>query len=278
LRIAKLVGGKLSTSAENADRAQDIVTTIANAAAVHRSFRVIVMPLPMGLWSGTLVRVRRLSSINCLCGDPRTQPMLDTIFAANPDIKRVQSRCARALFRAGISANVATILAALAGIASGVAFATAHAMFAIVALALSAILDALDGTIARECAAPSSLGGVLDLSADRIVEACVIVGIAWRDPALYFPALILVATWYVNITIFLAVGAALEGPSAKLIEYPPGILERTEAIVFFVVLGLVEATPILRSVGPLLCYAMAALEIITGAQRLLFGMRMLRPE
>ena len=53
-----------------------------------------------------------------------------------------------------------------------------------------------------------------------------IVGIAWRAPALYFPALVLVATWYVNITIFLAVGAALEGPSAKLIEYPPGILER----------------------------------------------------
>ena len=204
--------------------------------------------------------------------------MLDTIFAANPDIKRVQSRCARALFRAGISANLATILAALAGIASGIAFATAHVTFAVAALILSAAFDALDGTIARECAASSPLGGVLDLSADRVVEACVIVGIAWRDPALYFPALILVATWYVNITIFLAVGAALEGPSAKLIEYPPGILERTEAIVFFIVLGVVEATPIVRPIGPLLCYAMAALEIVTGAQRLLFGLRQLRPD
>ncbi len=204
--------------------------------------------------------------------------MLDTIFGANPDIKRVQSRCARALFSLGVSANVATILAALAGIAAGVGFARGHVTFAIVALALSAILDALDGTIARECAAPSPVGGVLDLSADRIVEACVIVGIAWRDPALYLAALVLVATWYVNITIFLAVGAALEGPSAKLIEYPPGILERTEAIIFFIVLGLVEATPLLRPVGPLLCYAMAALEIVTGAQRLLFGLRMLRAE
>ena len=204
--------------------------------------------------------------------------MLDTIFGANPDIKRVQSRCARALFSAGISANVATILAALAGIVSGIAFAGAHLTFAIIALTLSAAFDALDGTIARECGAPSRLGGVLDLSADRVVEACVIVGIAWRDPALYFPALILVATWYVNITIFLAVGAALEGPSAKLIEYPPGILERTEAIIFFIVLGVVEATPVVRTIGPLFCYAMAALEIVTGAQRLLFGLRMLRRE
>ncbi|HEV2171509.1 MAG TPA: CDP-alcohol phosphatidyltransferase family protein, partial [Candidatus Binatus sp.] len=120
--------------------------------------------------------------------------MLDTILAANPDIKRLQSRCARALFSIGITANVATIAAALAGVAAGIAFATNRVTWAIILLAVSAILDALDGTIARECAAPSPIGGVLDLSADRIVEACVIVGIAWRDPALYLPALILVAT------------------------------------------------------------------------------------
>ena len=201
--------------------------------------------------------------------------MLDSIFGANPDIRRIQSRCARILFRAGISANVATILAALAGVAAGIAFATAHVTSAIVLLAISAILDALDGTIARECAAPSPVGGVLDLSADRIVEACVIVGIAWRDPGLYLPALVLVATWYVNITIFLAVGAALEGASAKLIEYPPGILERTEAIIFFIALGAIESTPLLRPIGPILCYAMSALEIATGTQRLLFGLRKL---
>src|ERR1700728_3653788 len=127
--------------------------------------------------------------------------MLDTILGANPDIRRLQSRCARALFS---------------------------------------------------------------------------IGIAWRDPALYFPALVLVATWYVNITVFLAVGAALEGPSAKLIEYPPGILERTEAIIFFIVLGMVEATPILRAIAPLLCYAIATLVIVTGGQRLLCGVRVLR--
>ncbi|HZC46348.1 MAG TPA: CDP-alcohol phosphatidyltransferase family protein [Candidatus Acidoferrum sp.] len=204
--------------------------------------------------------------------------MLDSIFAANPDIKRVQSRSARALYRAGVSANIATILAALAGIVSGIAFARSDVTLAIVSLAISAVFDALDGTIAREFAAPSAIGGVLDLSFDRVVEACVIVGIAWRDPAIYFPALVLLATWYVNITIFLAVGAALEGPGAKLIEYPPGILERTEAIIFFIVLGLVEATQIARPLGPILCYTMAALEITTGAQRLLFGLRMLRPQ
>ncbi len=98
-------------------------------------------------------------------------------------------------------------------------------------LALSAALDAIDGTIARECAAPSALGGVFDLVSDRVVETAVIIGIAWGHAELYFPALALVGSWYVNITVFLAVGAALERHGPKLIEYPPGILERTEALV-----------------------------------------------
>ena len=204
--------------------------------------------------------------------------MLDSVLSATPDIRNVQSRIARLLFRVGISANVATILALVAGIVSGVAFARGAVMLGLVALAVSAGLDAIDGTIARECAAPSVLGGVLDLTSDRVVEIFVIVGIAWRDPALYFPALVLVGSWYVNITVFLAVGAALERRGPKLIDYPPGILERTEAIIFFAVLAIVEATAITRPIGPILAYAMTALEVATGAQRLMFGIRLSRVE
>jgi archaetidylinositol phosphate synthase len=204
--------------------------------------------------------------------------MLDSVLSATPDIRNLQSRIARLLFRLGVSANIATMLALVAGIASGIAFARGGVMLGLIALAVSAGLDAVDGTIARECAAPSVLGGVFDLTADRVVEIFVIVGIAWRDPALYFPALVLVGSWYVNITVFLAVGAALERRGPKLIEYPPGILERTEAIIFFAVLAIVEATAITRPVGPILAYAMTALEIATGAQRLMFGIRLLRAQ
>jgi len=202
--------------------------------------------------------------------------MLDSVLSATPDIRSVQSRIARLLFRIGVSANLATMLALIAGVVSGIAFVRGGLMLGLIALAVSAGLDAVDGTIARECAAPSVLGGVLDLTADRVVEIFVIVGIASRDPALYFPALVLVGSWYVNITVFLAVGAALERRGPKLIDYPPGILERTEAIIFFAVLAIVEATSILRPLGPILAYAMTALEIATGAQRLMFGVRLLR--
>ena len=202
--------------------------------------------------------------------------MLDAFLGANPAARKIQSRCARALFALGLRANLATALAAATGVIAGIAFARGALLWGIAMLALSAAFDALDGTIARECAAPSALGGVFDLCADRLVEAAVIVGIAWPRPELYLPALLLVASWYLNITVFLAVGAALERNGPKLIEYPPGILERTEALIFFVVLAAVEATPFLRALGPALCYAMTALELVTGAQRLLFGRRMLR--
>ena len=204
--------------------------------------------------------------------------MLDSVLSATPDIRNLQSRIARLLFRVGISANVATILALIAGIGSGIAFARDAVMLGLLALAVSAGFDAIDGTIARECSAPSVLGGVFDLTADRVVEIFVIVGIAWRDPALYFPALVLVGSWYVNITVFLAVGAALERRGPKLIDYPPGILERTEAIIFFAVLAIVEATAIIRPLGPILAYAMTVLEVLTGAQRLMFGIRVLREQ
>lgn len=204
--------------------------------------------------------------------------MLDSVLSATPDVRNVQSRIARLLFRVGVSANVATMLALVAGVVSGIAFARGGVMLGLIALAISAGLDAVDGTIARECAAPSVLGGVFDLTADRVVEIFVLVGIAWRDPALYFPALVLVGSWYVNITVFLAVGAALERRGPKLIEYPPGILERTEAIIFFAMLAIVEATAITRPIGPILAYVMTALEVATGAQRLMFGIRLMRAQ
>lgn len=203
--------------------------------------------------------------------------MLDTLLGAHPDIRRLQSGAARTLYKAGINANVATIAGVVLGTLAGFAFAHGSATAGIAMLALSAGFDAIDGTIARECGASATpLGGILDLTGDRVVETAVIIGIAWRYPALYFAALLLVGSWYVNITVFLAVGAALEKGGPKLIEYPPGILERSEALIFFGVLALVTATNMLAPLGPWLCYAMTVLEVATGIQRLLFGIRMLR--
>ena len=198
--------------------------------------------------------------------------MLDSILGATPAVQHIQLAAARILYRVGVTANVATIAAVVIGVIAGVAFATSRVGLGILLLALSAALDALDGTIAREFGGASTpFGGVMDLCFDRVVEAAVIIGIVWRHHELDFYALLLVASWYVNITVFLAVGAAMERTGPKLIDYPPGILERTEALIFFAVLALVASTHYLMWAGPVLCLAMTALELATGAQRFLFG-------
>lgn len=197
--------------------------------------------------------------------------MLDTMMGAAPALRRLQSAAASALHAARIDANLATASGAAIGVGAGVAFGAGATALGIAMLAMSAAFDAIDGTLAREFGGGSSLlGGVLDLCSDRLVEVAVIIGIAWPRPELHLAAFMLVASWYLNITIFLAVGAALERGGPKLIEYPPGILERTEALIFFALLAVA------RPIGPILCYLFVALEIATGAQRFIFGWNKLR--
>jgi archaetidylinositol phosphate synthase len=195
--------------------------------------------------------------------------MLDTWLVGKSGLRGAQSRAAAILSRAGLRANHVTIAGAAIGILSGLAFACRLNAAGLAALWLSAALDAVDGTMAREFAHSTGIGGVLDLTADRVVEAAVLLGLVWRRPHLAFAALTVLASWYVNITVFLAVGAALE-TREKLIRYPPGLLERTEALVFFTLLVFAGRT------GPGLCYAYALLEIWTAIQRLGFARREMR--
>jgi archaetidylinositol phosphate synthase len=192
--------------------------------------------------------------------------MLDSLMAERPVLRSLQSRFARVLYLCGIRANHATIIGCILGVTAGVLFACEDRALGILALGLSGILDAVDGTIAREFEVATALGGVLDLTMDRIVEAAVLLGLIWRHSGLQLPAAVVLATWYVNITVFMATGAALAA-SEKFIHYPPGLVERTEAFIFFVLLA---SAPIL---GVYLCYAYAALEAATTVQRVTYALR-----
>ena len=197
--------------------------------------------------------------------------MLDALLGRSCATRRVQVALARGLFCLGVGANGTTILGFASGLVAGSVFARGFTIVGILLLGASALFDAVDGTIAREFAVPTLFGGILDLCSDRVVEIAVITGITWRRPELYFPALILIGSWYLNITVFLAVGAAFERRGPKLIDYPPGLVERTELIIFFVVLAMSR-----QHFGPWLCYAYSGLELITATQRLLFARRMVK--
>jgi len=192
--------------------------------------------------------------------------MLDSLLTQRPKLRALQSLAARMLYRAGIRADWATIMGGVLGVMAGFLFIRGDTAPGILALALSGGLDAVDGTIAREFERPTLLGGILDLTLDRVVEAAVLLGLIWPHPALRLPAAVVLATWYVNITAFMATGAAL-GASEKLIHYPPGLVERTEALLFFLLLALAPAF------GAYLCYAYAALEVATAIQRVGYAWR-----
>ncbi len=196
--------------------------------------------------------------------------MLDT-YASRPGwLDSLLTAIARTLLRFGITANSLTYFALVSGLSAGLLFYFLHPGGALLYLALSGLADAVDGRVARLGKGSTPWGGVLDLVCDRIVEAAVLLGIALPHPYLHVPALVLAATWYVNLCVFLAVGAASERQREKVIVYSPGLVERGEAIFFATFAGLWPqwAAPV--------AYLYAALEVLTAAQRFLAGRRELR--
>jgi archaetidylinositol phosphate synthase len=191
--------------------------------------------------------------------------MLDT-YASRPGwLDSLLTATAQALLRFGLGANFLTYAALVSGSAAGLLFYCQYPVSALFFLVLSGIADGVDGRVARLGRGSTPWGGVLDLVFDRIVEAVVLLGIALPHPHLHTPALVLAATWYVNLCVFLAVGAASERQREKVIVYSPGLVERGEALLFATFAGLWPQWG--ASVG----YLYAALEVITAAQRFLAG-------
>jgi phosphatidylglycerophosphate synthase len=196
--------------------------------------------------------------------------MLDS-FLARPGSRTAAllDALARRLHATGLGPNALTAAALVTGVLAGALFALDRGGVALAALAVSGLLDATDGRVARLGPGPTPWGGVLDLVSDRVVEAAVLLGIALPRPELHVPALVLAATWYVNLSVFLAVGAASERMPVKVIHYPPGLLERSEGLLFALVVVIAPARA--AAAG----YLYAALEVVTAVQRLRYGRRAL---
>jgi phosphatidylglycerophosphate synthase len=84
--------------------------------------------------------------------------MLDSLMAQRPAVRSLQSHVAWVLYQSRIRANQATIIGGILGVTGGVLFARGNLALGILALALSGIPDAVDGTIAHEFAGATALG------------------------------------------------------------------------------------------------------------------------
>lgn len=190
-----------------------------------------------------------------------------------PRIDPPLNAAGRRLAARGIGANALT----LAGLAIGLAGAGAIAAGAFAAglalIAVNRLLDGLDGAVAR-VHGPTDFGGYLDIVADFAFYVAVPVGFGVADPANALPALILVASFVLTGTSFLAFAAiaAKRGETTtahgrKSFFYSTGLVEGGETIAVFVAMCVWPAA------FAAIAYGYALLCVLTVAQRSAMAVR-----
>src|SRR5438552_15303828 len=144
-------------------------------------------------WGAATLRAARATMLDSLLTRPGSTPAALLVALA------------RRLGAAGLAADVLTHAALGCGVGAGARFWLDHGWRALLALAVSGLLDAVDGRVARLGPGPTPWGGVIDLTFDRVVEASVLLGIAVTRPPLLLLELVIASTWYVNLCVFFAV-------------------------------------------------------------------------
>lgn len=159
--------------------------------------------------------------------------MIDSYFrshyqtiAINPILNRV--------IALNISPQTITTLALLLGVSIPFSLFFGYSLPALILLIASGYLDTLDGSLARALGNLSPQGAVLDIVFDRIVEFSIILGLFLVDPlSRGLICLMMLGSILICVSSFLVVGIFLENDSTKSFHYSPGIMERTEAFIFF---------------------------------------------
>lgn len=132
-----------------------------------------------------------------------------------------------------------TILSGLLGLLVIPALYYSKIPLALLLLIVSGYLDTLDGTVARRTKTSSAFGAAMDIVTDRLVEISAVIGLWLVDPTHRgFSSLLMLASMLLCITSFLVVGIFTSNDSHKGFHYSPGIMERAEAFIFFILMML----------------------------------------
>lgn len=186
--------------------------------------------------------------------------MLDSLF--RPIYQKVCVDPFLAPFK-NISPLKITALSCLFGVSIAPLLAFHLDTWALFALVISGYFDTLDGSLARLQKTSSPLGAVLDITSDRLVEFAIILGLYLFNPLTRaLPSLLMLGSVLICITSFLVVGIFSHNTSEKSFHYSPGLMERTEAFLFW------GAMILFPSSFALLSFTAAALIFLTSALRL----------
>jgi archaetidylinositol phosphate synthase len=133
-----------------------------------------------------------------------------------------------------ISPDVFSVVAFIAAIGAGITFALHNIPAGVVLVGLNALLDALDGALARAMKIESVRGDFLDHSFDRYADIFIIAGIAAGGAA----------TW--EIALFALSGVLMSsymGTQAQAVgvgRYYGGVLGRADRLVLLLIAGVLD--------------------------------------
>jgi CDP-diacylglycerol--glycerol-3-phosphate 3-phosphatidyltransferase len=100
--------------------------------------------------------------------------------SARPFVNKVIAPTVNSLARAGVTADMVTVVGTLgAVVGSVVLMATGHLFWGTVVVTVSVLLDLLDGALARARGGGSLFGAVLDSTGDRAADAAIFGSIIW---------------------------------------------------------------------------------------------------
>lgn len=166
--------------------------------------------------------------------DARLRPLIDPPLNA----------CGQWLARLGVGANAVTLAGIALGLAAGAAIAQGHFTIGLALIVANRLLDGLDGAVARATRL-TDFGGFLDIVGDFVFYVTVPVAFGLAAPDNLLPALLLVASFALTGTSFLAF-AAMAGKRGlettahgrKSFFYNTGLAEGAETIAAFIAMAL----------------------------------------
>ena len=164
--------------------------------------------------------------------------MLDT--KSRKYVQPIFERLSDSLIKLKVSANQVTVAAFLVGISAAVAVYFEYYIIGVALLWISGLMDVLDGTIARKTGSTSSLGTLMDILFDRLVEIGMLLALALIDKSLVLPVAFVLSSIIISMTIFLTVGALTEKTGYKSFYYQAGLMERTEGFIMISLAVLVS--------------------------------------
>lgn len=174
-------------------------------------------------------------------------------------VDRGLSPIGKNLHRAGITADVVTIIGIIMAVAASVSIAFGSLRLGFVLLIMTGISDALDGPVAKASGAASLRGAFFDSVSDRLTDALLLGGIAWfligDKPG--YTVMLPVSVMFVSLLIsYQRAKAESLGLDAK-----GGLMERAERFIVLAI-GLLFSEALI-----VILWIMLVLSSFTAAQR-----------